>query len=393
MTRERTPKAHSTETGDRRHLGSCAQLIGEATAVTWRCCQDRTALCAILGRYSAHLAIVALALVIGVLSRVAVLPAHLAELPAEVASLPAEQAAPMPAPSELPEGEGYRSTAAKAITRQANPLTTIPDRERLDVITYTVQQDDTVFGIALMFDLSPYSIVWCNMEALKGAPWLLAPGLTLVIPPVDGAYHTVQSGETTNEIAETYDVDTNALYNKWNDIEPGATLAEGTLLLIPGGVGDDFDWEPPPPDTTVTGAAETWTYAGGSAAQAASGAFGLPTGSYAVSGWTFRDPRNPGHIGLDYRCRLGDPIYAADAGKVVYAGWGAGYGNLVKVDHGNGFVTYYAHFTSFAVGLGQPVSRGQVVGYCGSTGYSSGPHLHYEIRLNGAPQNPRLYEP
>jgi len=89
--------------------------------------------------------------------------------------------------------------------------------------------------------------------------------------------------------------------------------------------------------------------------------------------------------GLDYRCRLGDPIYAADGGTVIFAGWGGGYGNLVRVDHGNGFVTYYAHFSSFA--------QGQVVGYCGTTGASTGPHLHYEIRLNGVPQNPALYEP
>ncbi len=78
----------------------------------------------------------------------------------------------------------------------------------------------------------------------------------------------------------------------------------------------------------------------------ANGWFGLPTGSYAVSGWYFGDARNPSHIGLDYRCRLGDAIYASDNGVVVFAGWSGGYGNLVKVDHGNGFVTYYAHLDS-----------------------------------------------
>jgi murein DD-endopeptidase MepM/ murein hydrolase activator NlpD len=78
---------------------------------------------------------------------------------------------------------------------------------------------------------------------------------------------------------------------------------------------------------------------------------------------------------------------------VVFAGWGGGYGNLVRVRHGNGYETYYAHFSSFEVGCGQAVYQGQVLGYCGSTGWSTGPHLHYEIRLNGAPQNPKLFEP
>ena len=119
----------------------------------------------------------------------------------------------------------------------------------------------------------------------------------------------------------------------------------------------------------------------------------MPTGSYSVSGWYFGDPRNPGHIGLDYRCSLGDPIYAADNGVVTYAGWSGGYGNLVKVSHGNGYVTYYAHFSAFGVGCGEPVYQGQIVGYCGSTGWSTGPHLHYEIRKNGVPQNPQLFEP
>jgi murein DD-endopeptidase MepM/ murein hydrolase activator NlpD len=96
---------------------------------------------------------------------------------------------------------------------------------------------------------------------------------------------------------------------------------------------------------------------------------------------------------LDYRCHLGDPIVASDSGVVIFAGWGGGYGNLVRVSHGNGYQTYYGHFDSFAVGCGEPVVQGQILGYCGTTGYSTGPHLHYEIRMNGVPQNPALFEP
>jgi len=300
------------------------------------------------------------------------------------------------------ETTAYEPPARQGITREAYPLTVIPERVRLDVIAYTVQEGDNIFLIGEAFGLSPYTVVWSNMETLQGSPWLLQPGLPLYIPPIDGAYHTVKAGESTSDIAAAYGVDTTALYNTWNPIQPGEPLAEGTLLVIPSGIGPDFDWEPPPPPTAVpapvrpndgVAAAAVQAPVAPAASAAASGWFILPTGSYGVSGYVFGDYRNPTHIGLDYRCRLGDPIYAADGGTVLFAGWGGGYGNLVRVDHGNGFVTYYAHFSSFSVVAGQAVAQGQVVGYCGTTGASTGPHLHYEIRLNGVPQNPVLYEP
>jgi murein DD-endopeptidase MepM/ murein hydrolase activator NlpD len=292
----------------------------------------------------------------------------------------------------------YLAPRPQGVVRQAMPQTNIPDRVRLEVITYTVQTGDNVFLIAEKFELAPATIVWSNKEALQGAPWLLSPGLTLQIPPVDGAYHTVALGENLETIAEDYEVSPDALVNVWNDVESGQSLREGMMLVIPGGIGEDFDWEPPPPPPSqpAVGVASTsWGYCGDTAVAGpgANGYFILPTGSYEVSGWVFRDPRKRTHIGLDYRCHLGDPIVAADAGVVIFAGWGGGYGNLVRVSHGNGYQTYYAHFDSFAVGCGEPVVQGQILGYCGTTGYSSGPHLHYEIRMNGVPQNPALYEP
>jgi murein DD-endopeptidase MepM/ murein hydrolase activator NlpD len=388
----------------REHLGVLSKVIAHTTATVWRWGRDPGVLRALLGRYGAHLAIVALAVLLTALGQLAVSPAALAGPPSmeEVSLSLLQHAAAEPVVTVTPDpGHGFfsnRTSSPNAITRAANPLTTIPERVRLDVITYTVQPGDSVFGIALDFKLSPYSIVWSNMEALQGAPWLISPGLTLYIPPVDGAYHTVMAGETPSTIAAAYRVSTETLYNIWNTVEPGETLAEGALLMIPGGTGGDFDWDPPPPPTPVIVAApaspgRTPVPMSPSVYQPASGSFILPTGSYAVSGWVFRDRRNPRHQGLDYRCRLGDPIYAADSGTVIYAGWGGGYGNLVQVDHGNGFVTYYAHFTAFAVVNGQGVAQGQVVGYCGSTGYSSGPHLHYEIRYNGVPQDPAFYQP
>jgi murein DD-endopeptidase MepM/ murein hydrolase activator NlpD len=97
------------------------------------------------------------------------------------------------------------------------------------------------------------------------------------------------------------------------------------------------------------------------------------------------------HTGLDIGASGGTTIHAADAGVVSFAGWGGGYGNVVIVTHGNGYSTLYGHMASFAVGSGDRVSRGQPIGYEGSTGFSTGPHLHFEIRLNGAYQNPLSY--
>ena len=126
---------------------------------------------------------------------------------------------------------------------------------------------------------------------------------------------------------------------------------------------------------------------------AAAESFEWPTTRRAISGWTFHDPGNPGHIGLDIAAKKWDPIVAVDAGEVVFAGWGGGYGNLVIVDHGNGWRSYYAHFTEIAVDLGQEVRQGEALGGAGTTGYSTGPHLHFELRFQGRPVDPHIYLP
>lgn len=394
------PEASATKLPRWGRLRIAEKVIAQASAAVWRWGADRQAVTALVGRYSAHFSILVLALLVGFVGRIAISPEDVVGSAAPRSLLAPAAAEPVVTPTT--EGVGgplyYEPERPRGVVRQAMPLTTIPDRERLEVITYTVQEGDSVYLIAEKFELSPYTIVWSNMEALQGAPWLIQPGLTLAIPPTDGAYHTVMAGETVESIAELYEVSADDLNNIWNDIMVGEPLAEGTLLVIPGGIGEDVEWNPPPPDPTAPGvgvASASWGYCGATAVSGygANGWFILPTGSYAVSGWVFGDPRNPRHIGLDYRCRLGDPIYAADSGVVVWAGWNGGYGNLVRVSHGNGYETYYAHFSAYAVSCGDPVVQGQIVGYCGSTGWSTGPHLHYEIRKNGVPQNPALFEP
>jgi murein DD-endopeptidase MepM/ murein hydrolase activator NlpD len=97
------------------------------------------------------------------------------------------------------------------------------------------------------------------------------------------------------------------------------------------------------------------------------------------------------HTGIDIAVGYGTPIHAAAAGRVIYAGWMDGYGNLVFVDHGNGISTGYAHQSSIAVSNGQTVSQGQLIGYVGCTGHCFGPHLHFEVRVNGSPVDPLGY--
>lgn len=131
---------------------------------------------------------------------------------------------------------------------------------------------------------------------------------------------------------------------------------------------------------------------------------GLETTSVSASGMLrpvpgavgdgFGAPRDGGarrHEGVDLLSGMGTPVHAAAAGRVVAAEWHSGYGNVVYIDHGNGLQTRYAHLSKFGTRVGVNVSQGDVVGYVGSTGNSSGPHLHFEVRVNGTAVDPLKY--
>lgn len=129
----------------------------------------------------------------------------------------------------------------------------------------------------------------------------------------------------------------------------------------------------------------------GSTGSGAVSAAGLiwPVNGTVVSGYGWRWGRM--HEGIDISASTGTPIWATAAGNVIYAGWLGGYGNLVVLDHGNGLATAYAHASSIVVSVGQSVGQGETVSLVGSTGNSSGPHLHFEVRVNGAAVDPLLY--
>ncbi len=387
---------------------SCSLLlrfVAWCVTGTWRVCVDWRTKRPLLTRATAHFTIIALALVtiffggMGVSAPRIAVGGSLSASGLSAASLDmavGTEGSLLPTASLL--SNRPRSASTDIVSRLPVPHTNLPERVRSMVQTYIVQSGDTVFGIAVKFGLSPETIVWSNREALMDAPWLIKPGLALSILPVNGVYHTTRAGETVSDIASSYGVQPVALYNEWNALEEGQQPSEGQLLVVPGGKGADVEWEPPPPPPRLPGPARfSYGVCGGVeyAGPGATGWFALPTGSPAVSGWYFHDPRNPTHIGLDYRCRSGDPIYAADSGVVTIAGWNGGYGIMVELDHGNGFRTRYAHLRegSLTLGCGHSVQQGDVIGYCGSTGWSSGAHLHFEIRLNGVPVDPLVYQP
>ncbi len=160
------------------------------------------------------------------------------------------------------------------------------------------------------------------------------------------------------------------------------TLTDASPPLTPGAT-------PSVQPTTMASGSE----AVGAVAATAQGGFQWPSHRRDISGWTFHDPRNPGHIGLDIAASMWDPIVTVADGVVTFAEWGGGYGNLVIVQHGDDWRSYYAHLTEIVVEVGQEVRQGELLGGAGTTGYSTGPHLHFELRYQGRPVDPHIYLP
>ncbi|MCB0119113.1 MAG: M23 family metallopeptidase [Anaerolineales bacterium] len=289
------------------------------------------------------------------------------------------------------------------VNRSAQLHTNIPSRPRQEIETYTVQDGDTVFGIAEKFGLQPQTILWGNYNTLLDDPHSLTPGQELNILPVDGVYWEWLGGIPFGEWAKFYGVTAADVINfPGNNIDPttvgdfeNANIKTGTWLIIPGGKRDFVSWSAPlgvtrenPASARVLGEGACDPVSGGAIGY---GSFIYPTNKHYLSGFDFSPKTN--HNGIDLAGNLGEAVYASDAGVIVYAGWNDyGYGNMIMVDHGNGFQSLYAHLSALNVGCGQSVGQGQVIGAVGSTGRSSGPHLHFEI-MAGMKVNPWDYLP
>ncbi|MEJ2599834.1 MAG: peptidoglycan DD-metalloendopeptidase family protein [Anaerolineales bacterium] len=304
------------------------------------------------------------------------------------------------APLTLPVTGTQERILQDGILRQVSLQTIIPSRPRVDVITYTVKSGDTLFAIADKYGLKPESILWSNYDVLKDDPHMLKPGQSLYIPPVDGAYYQWQKGDTLDSVAVYYKVDKSAIVNYpgnhfdlTQSISDSMGLKPGDWIIIPGGSRPIKDWGPPAISRSNPAVARY--YGPGACGAILSGAIGSgtfvwPTTEHWISGYGY----SAIHRAIDIAGALGNPVFAADSGVVVYAGWSNfGYGNLIVIDHGNGWQTAYAHLNTIAVTCGQSVYQGGFIGQMGTTGNSTGPHLHFEMSYNGAKPNPLDYLP
>jgi len=278
-----------------------------------------------------------------------------------------------------------------ALVRAVEPITTVPEGTRHFAIKYTVEEGDSIFAIAKKFNLKAESILYANYDLLHDDPTFLSPGWQLTIPPTDGVYYKWQPGDSLAKVAEKYYVKPEDII-RWpsNHMDITNPSTDGLeYVMIPGGYRDIQSWIVPLAYTSGAGATRVIEGPGGCEATSyqyiGSGGFMWPTPTRGLSGFDFSSY----HLAIDISAMTGDPVYASDWGTVVYAGWNSsGYGNLVVIDHGNGYETLYAHLSQVYVSCGQGVAQGAVIAAAGDTGRSYGSHLHFEVRLNGGFVNP-----
>lgn len=271
--------------------------------------------------------------------------------------------------------------------------TTAPETStgnRAGITEYKIKDGDTIGEIADRFGLTTSTLLWANNLTSSS---YIKPGNTLKIPPASGVVYKVVDGDTLDKIIEKYKGNLDETI-RVNDIGSDKLVAVGSEIVIVDGT------PPPPPTPTVSYIASRDSSSSGSGAVASYQASNLP--NYVTAG-QFNYPVGCrgamttywGHAGRgrDLPCPFGTPIYAATDGtvKINSTGYGGGYGNSIDIYAAGGIMTRYAHMNAFAVSGGQSVSRGQVIGYVGMTGRTSGPHLHFEIHINGVAYDPINY--
>jgi murein DD-endopeptidase MepM/ murein hydrolase activator NlpD len=264
-----------------------------------------------------------------------------------------------------------------ALVRAAVPITLIPERQRLDIITHTVKAGDTLYGIAQKYKLSAETLMFAN--GLETNPDLLRLGQNLTILPANGILHTVKKGDTLEKLAKTYKVNTSSIINSpLNSLDQrNPVIAVGQKLFVPGGY-----------KAIPIQSVQVYKGPVPAGAKRGSGRFVWPTAGYVTQGYKRY------HLALDIARAIGTPVKAADNGFIVSAGWSNdGYGNNIVIDHGNGYQTLYGHLNRIYVKVGDSVARGSEIGQMGSTGRSTGPHLHFEVRKNGVRLNPLSFLP
>lgn len=252
-------------------------------------------------------------------------------------------------------------------------------KPRSEIEDYTVQDGDTLSSIARKFGISQETIQWANDLTNANS---IKPGQTLKILPVTGVSHVVKKGDTLESVAKKYQTESQAILDfPFNGIPDDFSLREGQLLIVPDGQPVEVKKPVKPkvqPQFSAQGpSSPTFTAPGGAS-------FIWPTSGGVTQYFAWYHPA------VDIANRAAPAVSASDGGVVVVAGWpdSSGYGNRIVIDHGNGYRSLYAHLSNIYVSVGQTVSRGQVIGQMGSTGRSTGTHLHLEIHYKGVALNP-----
>ncbi len=249
--------------------------------------------------------------------------------------------------------------------------------EKPKILTHKIQQGETLGGIAEQYNVDIDTIISCN-EALN--PRRLKIGQELKILSVKGVVHQVEKGETLWDITRNYKIKTQTVLAA-NSINDESKLKIGQELILPGAK-----------PAVIKKSSNKKNTAGNSQVYMASRSnrsFNYPTKGRITSPFGYRWGRQ--HTGIDIAAPKGTPVYASASGRVIYAGWKGGYGKCIMIDHGNGIQTLYGHNSVLVVSKGTQVKSGQQIAKMGSTGNSTGPHVHFEVRIKGKPVNPANY--
>ncbi len=326
------------------------------------------------------------------------------------AALPGNTNVPLDVVAELLQQPGDSALPPDRLFRQQTAYTIAPARTRAGVIEYKIEPGDTLEKIGQRFGISTDTIAWANDDIFVNR---LQPGDSLTILPENGILYKTQQEETIQSIADTYKVSPYVIidseYNRFQNANPGTLLPVGLPVIVPGGKTEQKlrFWSPPVQVQDKSGKVSTYVVGnqglgtnseGGVSFGGGSGSCGfepnkgdwhprvpLPGGYTVIRGFF------PGHSGIDLAMPVGTTVFAASSGTVIFAGWSNwGYGNSIVLAHGD-FFTLYGHLSSISVRCGQYVNGGQPIGAVGTTGNSTGPHLHFEIRPNGVPANPVGY--
>jgi LysM repeat protein len=269
------------------------------------------------------------------------------------------------------------------IPRQILIKTQLQDDVSYEITEYTAKSGDSLWSIAQQFDLQPETILWGN-EWLSSVG-VLQIGDTLDILPVDGVLHTVREGDTLETLQTLHGTPVEEIFEYLGnnfDLTQPPTLSKDQEIIVPHGTSPIVWSEAQAPDAITT-------YKGNYP--------NLGTGYFV---WPLAPPYLltqeywGGHPALDINTYFRQPIFASDSGTVAFSGWNdTGYGNLVIIDHGNGYRTYYAHNEANLVSAGQTVGQGQQIAESGSTGNSTGNHLDFRVFYGGSFFNPWEYLP